>query len=306
MSQVTQVAQVTSAVKLALKSAMKLVLQPSIKPLNSTQFVTVLTLFLLIFFASSALAKPQRIISLAPHITELLYTIGAGENLVGVSDYSDYPEQALNLPRVASYAGINLEAIIALKPDLIIAWQQGNAAADIKRLRQFGFTVEMSSPVKLDDIANELIQIGQLTGYTEQAESKARDFKQQLTALRQQYQQSKPLRVFFTMSTNPLSSVANNAWPQQMLTVCAAENIIKPSAGDYPLVGIEQVVIAQPEVIIQADKIGVKQEYWLNYRQIPAVEKQQFLAIDPDYLFRMTPRSLLGIKQLCYGLDAYR
>lgn len=256
----------------------------------------------------AVIEKPQRIISLAPHITELIYAIGAGERLVAVSDYSDYPSAALALPRVASYASINIEAIIALQPDLIIAWQNGNAPAEIKRLQQFGFNVQLSNPVYLEDIATDLLHLGQLTGQHQQAQQQAELFSQQLTALRQQYQDRKHLKVFFAMSTKPLSTVANKAWPQQMLTICAAENVFANSQGDYPQLGIEQVVVAKPEVIIQAatDSGIVDQQYWQRYRDIPAVEQQQFLTVNADYLFRTTPRTLLGIKQLCQGLDAFR
>jgi vitamin B12 transport system substrate-binding protein len=258
--------------------------------------------------AQIALEKPQRIISLAPHITELIYAIGAGDSLIAVSDYSDYPSAALALPRVASYASINIEAIIALQPDLIIAWQNGNSPADVKRLQQFGFNVQLSNPIYIEDIATELTNLGQLTGQQQQAKQQAELFSQQLTALRQQYQHKKPLKVFFAMNTKPLSTVANLAWPQQMLTICAADNIFANSKGDYPQLGIEQVVAGKPEVIIHAatDNQAVDQHYWQRYRDIPAVAQQQFLTVNADFLFRTTPRTLLGIKQLCHGLDAFR
>lgn len=267
----------------------------------------------LCFYSLNLQAKPQRIISLAPHITELIYAIGANEQLVAVSDFSDYPQAALALPRVASYAGINVEAIIALQPDLIIAWQNGNSAADIKRLQQFGFNVKFSNPLTLDDIATELIYFGQLTGQQQQAEQQAALFTEQLTALRQQYQTKKRLKVFFAMSTKPLSTVANNAWPQQMLTICAADNIFANSKGDYPQLGIEQVLAAQPDVIIHAkagtnnaELASAERKNWQGYKAIPAVAKQQFLTVNADYLYRTTPRTVIGIQQLCHGLDLFR
>lgn len=278
-----------------------------------TKFVQFILFLCLCFYTQNLQAKPQRIISLAPHITELIYAIGANEQLVAVSDFSDYPQAALALPRVASYAGINIEAIIALKPDLIIAWQNGNSAADIKRLQQFGFNVKFSNPLTLDDIATELIYFGQLTGQQQLAKQQAALFTEQLTALRQQYQTKKRLKVFFAMSTKPLSTVANNAWPQQMLTICAADNIFANSKGDYPQLGIEQVLAAQPDVIIYA-KAGInnaelasaEREYWQGYKAIPAVAKQQFLTVNADYLYRTTPRTVIGIQQLCHGLDLFR
>jgi vitamin B12 transport system substrate-binding protein len=222
---------------------------------------------------------PQRIISLAPHITELLYAIGAGGQIVGVSAYSDYPPAAADLPEVANYAGVNFEAILALKPDLVVAWKTGNVAADISRLQQFGIKVAFSDPLLISDIATELRALGQLTGHVAQSETVAGNFEQQLAALRQAYINKPRLPVFFSMGTEPLSSVANQAWPAQALRLCAADNIIADSKGDYPQPGIEQVLQAQPAVIVQASA-GAKPadtRFWQAYPVIPAVALNQFI-----------------------------
>ncbi|GAB59025.1 cobalamin-binding protein [Rheinheimera nanhaiensis] len=251
---------------------------------------------------------PMRIIALAPHITEMLFAIGAGDKVVAVSDYSDYPAQAQSLPSVASYASINLEAVLALKPDVVIAWRSGNPAAELARLEALGIRIAYSDPLTLDDIASELIQLGELSGQQAQAQAVAQAFSQQLAELRAQYQHKKPLPVFFAMGTAPLSTVANNAWPQQMLTLCGAQNVFNRVKGDYPQVGIEQLLLAAPELIIQP----VKQvdmadwRYWQRFSALPAVKKQQFLAIEADLIYRTTPRTISGIRQLCQGIDAYR
>lgn len=253
-------------------------------------------------------AAPKRIISLAPHITELLYAIGAGGQVVGVSAYSDYPPAAADLPEVANYAGVNFEAILALNPDLVIAWKTGNVAADISRLQQFGIKVAFSDPLLISDIATELRALGQLTGHSEQAETAARRFEQQLAELRQTYKTKTRLPVFFSMGTAPLSSVANQAWPAQAIRLCAADNIIADSKGDYPQPGIEQVLQAQPAVIIQATAGGKPADtrFWQAYPVIPAVTLNQFITVDADLLYRTSPRNLQGIKQLCQGLDRFR
>lgn len=253
-------------------------------------------------------AAEQRIIALAPHITEMLYAIGAEKQLVAVSDFSDYPEQATRLPRVASYASVNLEAVLALQPDLVIAWRSGNPAADLARLQQFGIRVAYSDPLTLDDIGHELVLFGQLTGHEARASQLAQQFNQQLNQLRARYQHKRPVQVFFAMGTQPLSTVANNAWPQQMLALCGGQNIFADAKGDYPQVGIEQVIAAQPEVIIQAGRSEQSADfhYWQRFTALPAVAKQQFLTVNADYLYRTTPRTLLGITQLCQGLDTYR
>ena len=265
-------------------------------------------LWLVLLMAPAALAQPQRIIALAPHITEMLYAVGAGEQVVAVSDFSDYPDDAKKLPRVASYNGINIESVLALKPDLVIAWRTGNPQADIKRLQKFGIRVEYSDPLLLEDIGKELKQLGELTGHTEQGATIAAQFELELSALRAEYQQKSPVKVFFAMGTAPLSTVANNAWPQQMLQLCAAQNSFSDVRGDYPQVGIEQVIAAQPQVIIQPTRPDFTADFsfWQRFDAIPAVKQSQFLTVNADHLYRTTPRTLLGIRQLCQGVDAYR
>ncbi|KKO46746.1 ABC transporter substrate-binding protein [Arsukibacterium ikkense] len=253
-------------------------------------------------------ATPKRIIALAPHITELLYAIGAGEQLVGVSAYSDYPTEAQVLPQVANYAGINLEAVLALQPDLVVAWKTGNVAADVSRLQQFGIRVAFSDPLLIADVADELRYLGQLTGRQQRAEQVAVQFETELAAISAEYQPKKRLKVFFSMGTEPLTSVANAAWPAQALQLCAGDNIMVNAKNDYPQPGIEQVLQAQPEVIIQATA-GAKPaavSFWSPYPVIPAVALEQFVTVDADLLYRTSPRTLQGIRQLCQGLDQYR
>lgn len=263
---------------------------------------------LCLLLSTALQAAPQRVIALSPHITEMIYAIGAGEQLVAVSDFSNYPAAAAKLPSVASYASINIEAVLALQPDLVIAWRSGNPPADIDRLQQFGINVAFSDPLTLDDISRELQLLGTLTGHEHNAQLVAQQFSQQLNALRAQYQHKTPVPVFFAMGTKPLSTVANNAWPQQMLTLCGAKNAFAEVKGDYPQVGIEQVILAKPEVIIQAGRANVITDFsfWQRFTMLPAVSKQQFLTVNADYLYRTTPRTLLGIQQLCEGVDAYR
>lgn len=288
-----------------------------IKPLSVT-----LVLFVLVAVSpiTAAVAEPaaenkqpepavaKRIIALAPHITELLYAIGAGEQLVAVSAFSDYPAAARELPQVANYAGVNLEAILALQPDLVIAWKTGNVAADISRLQQFGINVAFSDPLQIDDIATELRYMGRLTGRQQQAETVAVQFETQLAAINAAYLTKPRLKAFFSMGTEPLTTVANQAWPAQAMEICGANNIIANAKGDYPQPGIEQVLQAQPKVIIQATA-GAKPadiSFWQAYPVIPAVALGQYVTVDADLLYRTSPRTLQGIQQLCQGLDRFR
>lgn len=251
---------------------------------------------------------PQRIIALAPHIVELLFDVGAGDQIIAVSDHSDYPAMAEQLPSVANYAAIQLEAVLALQPDLVIAWRSGNPATDLKRLAALGIQIVYSDPKQLADVAAELRYLGQLTGHKDQAERQAQQFEQELADLRQYYHYRPPVKVFLATSTQPLSTVANQAWPQQMLELCGAENPFAGVKGDYPTVGPEQLLVAQPEIIIvpSSQMKTVDPSSWQQFSGLPAVKKQQFLTVNADYLFRFTRRSLLGIQQLCQGIDGVR
>ncbi|GHG71632.1 cobalamin-binding protein [Alishewanella longhuensis] len=267
-----------------------------------------LTIVLLNNKAQAELGTPQRVISLAPHITELVYAVGAGDKLVAVSDYSDYPAAAQLLPRVNSFAALNIEAILALKPDLVLAWRSGNPPADLARLQQFGVRVEYSDPLLIDDIATELLQIGQWLGQAEQGALLATEIQQRLSLLRASYQQQTPVKVFYAMTTDPLSTVANQAWPAQLLQACGADNIFADAKNDYPQPQLEQLLLRQPEVIVRASKDGsTKQEqFWQRYPSLPAVRKQAFITLEPDWVYRATPRMIDAMQQLCEALQQYR
>ncbi len=274
-----------------------------------TSFLHGLTLLcLLVSLSQTVAASPQRIISLAPHITEMVYALGAGERLVAVSDHSDYPAAALQLPRVNSFAALNIEAILALKPDVVIAWRSGNPEADLKRLQQFGIRVLYSDPLLIDDIATELLRFGQLLGQAEQGSRLAQTFRTRLATLRTQYAAKTPIKVFFAMSTAPLTTVANNAWPAQVLADCAADNIFADALGDYPQPYLEQVLMRQPQVIVQTAPLTNTPvpAFWQTYHSVPAVANQAFITLDADTLYRAGPRILDAMQSLCQALERYR
>lgn len=258
-------------------------------------------------FAAASDTPPQRVISLAPHITELVYAVGAGDSLVAVSDYSDYPAEATKLPRVNSYSALNIEAILALKPDLVLAWRSGTPHADIVRLQQFGVRVEYSDPVLIDDIAHEIQQIGQWLGQTEKGLALAEQTRQRLANLRSRYSQATAVKVFYAMSTEPLTTVANNAWPAQLLQGCGAQNIFADAKGDYPQPLLEQLLVRQPEVIVQTSASAQRDSaFWQRYRSIPAVQQHAFVTLEADWVYRAGPRMLDAMQMLCEQLQQQR
>jgi len=253
--------------------------------------------------------KPLRIIALAPHIVENLYHIGAGDMIVGTTEHADFPSDAEKIPRIGNYAKLNIEAILAVQPDLIIAWKSGNPSDDIARLKQLGIKVVYSQPNSLKDVADELRFFGELAGKKEQAQEKAVAFEQSLEKIKAKYLNSKRVKAFYELWSRPLTTVAGNAWPQHMLAVCNVDNPFVNSATDYPQINVEDVVLAMPDVIIQPSAHSHTSPDTVNWKQwaeMPAVKNNAFIHPDADRIHRMTTRSLDELTSLCQQLDNYR
>lgn len=252
-------------------------------------------------------AEPaKRIVALAPHIVENLYAIGAQNQLVATVEYADYPASAKKLPRIGNYQGINLEALVALKPDLIIAWQGGNKAKDLALLQRLGIKVAYSDPKKLSDIATELRYFGTLTGHQQQANKVAAQFTQRLKHIKEKYSKNKAVSVFYQLGAKPLMTAAANTWLDQQLQLCKGENIFADSPTPYPKVSIETVLMRQPHAIVMAKttakKWQQKRNYWQRWQQLPAVKLNNFIGVNPDLTHRFTIRSLDGLASLCSQL----
>lgn len=252
--------------------------------------------------------KP-RIIALAPHIVEMLFAIGAGEQIIATSEFSDYPAAAKSIPRIGNYMRLQLERIVELQPDLIIAWRSGSPSDDLARLQTLGFQVVYSQPNSLEDIAKELRQFAELSGHSAQGQQLAEQYLAELAIITEQFQQKTPISVFYELWSQPLTTIAKDSWPQQHLSICGVTNPFFDAETSYPLVGIEQIIvkpiqlIIQPLSINQPDKQGFD---WQHWPEIPAVKNQQIIQIDADKMHRMSVRSLEALKSLCEKIDAVR
>lgn len=253
-------------------------------------------------------AKPK-IIALAPHIVEMLFDIGAGEQVIATTDYADYPLAAQKIPRIGSSMRIQLERVIELQPDLIIAWKSGNPSDDLARLKQLGFNVIYSQPDNFFGVAEELRLFGKLSGHSEQAERVATKFLADLANIKKQYGKKKPLTGFYEVWSRPLTTIAEGSWPQQFLEICSINNPFKTVQTSYPQVNIEQVIQNSIDIIIQplAKKQQGGDEYnWDKWQIIPAVKQQQFIILDADIVHRMTTRSLIALNDLCQQANKSR
>lgn len=261
-----------------------------------------LTFWLLI--ANSVFAE-QRIVTLAPHLTEWAYSLDVGDSLVGVSAYSDYPDAAKALPQVADYNGVNFRALMALSPDLVLAWDGGNKPQDIARLKQLGYTVFLSSVHTPDDIADELEALGKLVNKGPHATTLASAFRARLSQLRRKYQRTETMPVFYYSWTSPLMTVGDNAWANRLLSVCGARTIFSDAPSDYPQVSLQEVLKRQPALLIAATRSSAQQAnvFWEPHRNVLQVP---LITVDPDVTSRFTLRLIPALSALCNSVAAIR
>jgi iron complex transport system substrate-binding protein len=260
--------------------------------------------------AEVRLAAPaQRIVSLAPHVTEMLFAAGAGARIVGTVDYSDYPEAAKALPRVGGYSRIDLEAVAALKPDVVIGWESGNAAAAIAKLRGLGIKVYLTQPNRIEDIAASLQNLGLLVGTEKEANAVAAQFRERLGKLIARYSARPKLRVFYQIWKQPLMTVNGKQIISDAIRVCGGENVFATLPTLAPTVTAEAVIAANPEVIV-ASGMGESRPEWLDdWRRWPsltAVTRDNLYFVQPELIQRHTPRILDGTEQLCRHLETAR
>lgn len=206
--------------------------------------------------ATIKLAAPaRRIVSLAPHITELLFAAGAGSHVVGNVEYGDYPPAARSLTKVGGYSRLDLEAIVALKPDLVMAWQSGNAPAAVSRLLAMGLNVHLSQSNRIEDIAGELERIGKLAGTEVTANSAATAFRERYARLAARYGQRPPVTVFYQIWKQPLMTINRDQIISDAIRLCGGRNVFAHLPILAPTVTLEAVIAANPEAIV-ASGIG--------------------------------------------------
>lgn len=251
----------------------------------------------------------QRIVSLMPHATELLFEVGAGDHVVGAVQYSDYPEAAKRIPRVGGYSALNIEAIVALKPDLLIAWPEGNRNRELDRLKALGLPILVSDPREFKDIANALFIYGKITDNNEQAAKAIETFNKKLTYLRNTYSEQEKVSVFYQVWNAPLMTQNGNTFISRAIEVCGGINIFSDLPMTNPQVSIESILIQDPQVIVASGMGQARPEWlddWRQYKTLQAVEANQLYHIAPELFQRPTVRFLLGTEQLCEAMQKAR
>lgn len=280
---------------------------------------------LALLFTSSSIAQPisvidddrrtvtltqpaQRIISLAPSLTELLYAAGAGAQVIGVSEYSDFPPEASRLPVIGRYDLLNMEAIVALAPDLIVAWRSGNPRSAVQSLIELGLNVYVAEPTTIASIADHIERFATLAGTLPSGMAAAKDFREQLTRLSDTYQGRTSVSVFYQVWNEPLISVGGNELINDIIRLCGGSNIFD-DLGLAPKVSEEAVLLRNPQVIIASGMDAARPAWlddWLRWPQLRAVANDDLYFVPPDLVQRHSLRVLSGTQQTCEHIEKAR
>jgi iron complex transport system substrate-binding protein len=259
--------------------------------------------------ANGAAETPPRIISLSPHITELLFAAGAGDRIVGVDDSSDYPAAVAGIPRVGEPAALDVEGLLKLKPTLIVLWDSGTPARRKAELQRLHLQLYVTDQHHLDDIGTTLLEFGRLAGTEAAAAAAARRYRTELTDLRAQYSARARLKVFYQVWDRPLYTLSGRHVVSEVLSLCGGDNIFADLSTLAPAVDKEAVLARNPDVILVA-ATGAEGERqtaaWSRYSSLRAVQKRQVYTVDPSLVGRMAPRILQGVREVCGLLDAAR
>jgi len=255
------------------------------------------------------LARPaRRIVSLSPHLTELVYDAGAGARMVGAVEYSDFPPEAKHLPRIGSDAGIDVEALLALRPDLVVAWPNAGSLKTIERLAGLGLPVFRSEPRELADIPRTLERLGELAGTADAAARAAAQFRSRAEALAKLYAGRPKVRVFYQVWDKPIMTVNGAHLISKVMRLCGGENVFAALPLIAPEVDREAVLKADPDVIIAGGAGNVAPPWLDGWKAFPlrAAAHGRLYGIAPELIERPTPRILEGAKRMCELLEGVR
>ncbi|HEU4601960.1 MAG TPA: cobalamin-binding protein [Steroidobacteraceae bacterium] len=249
----------------------------------------------------------HRIVSLAPHLTELAFDAGAGEYVVAADEYSDHPPAARRIPRVGNAFRVDFERLMALKPDAVLVWQSGTPQQTIDRVRALKIPVVDVATYKLADVAEAVRTIGRLAGTAQTADAAASRYEQALDELRKRYRDRPVLSAFLQVNDQPLYTVNGKQIMSQALELCGGRNVFAGLSELAPAVGVESVIAADPDVIISIDDtVPNPRAQWQRWKQLRAVRNDNVFALPADDLARPTLRLVAGIQSLCDTMDKAR
>jgi iron complex transport system substrate-binding protein len=248
-------------------------------------------------------------VSMSPHVTEMLFAAGGGERVVGTSAFSDYPPEAARIVQVGGASSVDIERIVALKPDLIIVWSSGNTARQLQQLRELGLPMFYSEPVHLDDVATTLLRFGQLLGTEKMAQAVAGSFRAKIAQLGASYGKRAPVRVFYQVWDKPLYTLSDSSIVSDAIHLCGGVNVFGALKVKAPAVSVEAVLQENPEVIFggdQHDPADAGLNIWKAYKTLTAVERNNLFSLGGELLTRAGPRMSQGVADMCEKLALAR
>lgn len=255
-------------------------------------------------------APAKRVISLSPGATELIFAAGGGSAVKGVVSYSDYPPTANTIPQVGSYNAVDIEKILELDPDLVVAWKSGNPPLQISKLKKLGLNVYVSEPRNFESITSTMHRLGVLLGTEKVANAAIEEFQSKLQSLKKRYakEKSKPKTVFIQIWNQPLMTINGDHLISKIVEFCSGQNIFHDIGSLTLNLDAETVLQKNPDVILVSrdGKLGEQWlSFWTQWSFVNAVKNNQLFTANPDYLVRHTPRIIHGIEQVCRALQPH-
>jgi iron complex transport system substrate-binding protein len=254
-------------------------------------------------------APAQRIATLSPGATELVFAAGGGDRVVAVVAFSDYPPEARALPSVGGHSRLDLERLLTLQPDLAIVWGSGNPAEQMAALEDFGIPMFYLEPNSIEGISQAIERLARLTDSEAVGQQAAQQFRQGMAELAEQYREAEPVTVFYQVWNRPLMTVNETHLIGQVIRLCGGENVFADLPRQIPRIDLEAVLMANPHAIL-AGGMGEENRDWLTewraYPGLQAVQQDNLFFIPPSLVQRPTPRLLAGSRLLCESLETAR
>lgn len=246
---------------------------------------------------------PRRIVALAPSITECLFALGLDQEVVGVTEHTNFPPQAASRPKVGSYVQLQLEAIVALRPDVILATRDGNPREQIRRLEELGLTVFVVDPRSLEGLFGTLRTLGELLGRRDRAESLVSEMRGRIERIERLMDARPRPRVLLQVGAQPLVVAGAGTLQDHLIELAGGQNVASSQGQAYPVLSLERIITLRPDVILissMADprRAEEERERWGRWKQIPAVEEGRIHVLDGDLVDRPSPRVIQGLEEM--------
>jgi len=248
-------------------------------------------------------ASPRRIVSLAPSITEMIYFLGLGDRLVGVTRFSYFPEEAREKPKVGTYIDINVEKVVTLNPDLVIATVDGNRREDIEMLEEAGIPVYVVNPRRVYQILEAIERVGDICGIAHRARAGVASLRKRVERVKEAVRERERPLVFLVINAKPLMTVNRSTTHHDVIELAGGRNMAEDQPITYPRISLEEVIRRGPEVIIVSsmERGGGHervQREWFRWNAIPAVQDGRVYVIDSDLIDRAAPRIVDGLEEM--------